>query len=95
MTTSYSWNLVPDNTPPVLSAVQVLDGFTLRVIYSKAVVVAQATVPANYGFDNGLVAQSVVSENSFSYLVTTSQQTPATSYLLTVSNVQDLFGNTI
>jgi hypothetical protein len=93
--TSYSWNTVGDIVAPTIANVQVIDAFRIRVIYSEAVQPTEALVPGNYVFDNGLVAQSVSIESSNQFVVTTTQQTSGTTYLLTVSNVKDTNGNTI
>lgn len=92
--TSYSWVAVNDPFPPTIF-VQTLDATTLRVIYSKGVVQSEATDIANYAFTGGLQALAIVSESPAYYLVTTSPQSPATSYTLTVSGVHDLDGNLI
>lgn len=81
--------------PPTVVGVNVIDAFTIRVIYSEPVEESGALVSTNYTFDNGLTASAVAKESDNTYMVTTSQQTSGISYTLTVSNVQDLFGNTI
>lgn len=93
--TSYTWDTQSDLTGPVISLVEVIDAFTIRVIYNEPVVIAEATNALNYTFTGGLVAQSVVSETAASYVVTTSEQTPATSYTVTVNNIHDLIGNLV
>lgn len=91
---SYTWNSSSD-VPPFILNVEVLDAFTLRVIYNEAVVTAEATNVTNYSFTSGLAALQIISESSSVYVVTTSQQTAGQSYTLTVSNVHDLNGNVI
>jgi len=91
--TSYSWVTNEDIVSPTISSIVVVDAFTLRVIYSEAVVSQEAVNPTNYSFNGGLTVQSITEETAASYLVKTSQQTPAFSYTLTVNNVHDLFGN--
>lgn len=93
--TSYTWNAVADITPPYIAQVIVLDAYTLRVIYSEPVVQAEAIITANYVIDNGLSVLGVVAENDISYIATTTQQTPAQTYTLTVSNLHDLNGISI
>lgn len=93
--TSYSWTTVGDIVAPAISRVDVIDAFTLRVIYTEAVEAAGALDPANYAFTGGLTAQSVTQETDATYIVTTSQQTAGVSYTLTVSNVTDTSGNPI
>lgn len=92
--TSYSWSASPDATPPTF-VVQVVDGFTIRVIYSEAVVLSQALDLDNYSFDLGLTATAIRQISETVFEVTTSQQTPSVLYTLTVSGVSDLNGNTL
>lgn len=79
---------------PVIALASSVDGHTLRVVYSEAVVEADALDTANYSIP-GLTVVSIVKETDSVYLVTTSLQTPGAAYTLTVSNVRDLASNII
>lgn len=93
--TSYSWSLTGDVVAPVVYSASSQNGTTVIVIFSEPVVSSEALVAENYTFDGGLTSVSVGQVSETAYQVTTTAQTPGTSYTVTVSNVHDLNGNLI
>jgi hypothetical protein len=71
-----------------------LDGHTLKVIFSEAVVEADALDTANYSIP-GLTVLGAAYETDNTYILTTSLQSPNTSYTVTVTNVRDLKDNPV
>ena len=92
-----TWNLVPDTTPPVLYFARPIDATTVDVTFSEPVVVSEATTPANYGITGGagLTVTTVTQISGTVFRLTTSPQVVGQSYLVTASNIHDLFGNLI
>lgn len=82
---------------PYLVVAGAEDGFSVKVIFSEPVVVAEALIPANYVITGGagLTVFEVTQENAQIFELRTSLQVVGQSYLLTVSNVHDLQGNLI
>lgn len=91
----YSATFTGVGIPPIIAQASAIDAFRVRVIYSEPVVVSEATNPANYSVSPTLSVFSVTSDSSSNFIVTTSQQTPGTSYTLTASNIHDEKGNLI
>lgn len=92
-----TWNLVPDTTPPVLYFARPVDATTVDITFSEPVVVAEATNPANYGITGGagLTVSAAAQISATVFRLTTSPQVVGQSYLVTASNIHDLFGNLI
>lgn len=67
----------------------------LTVSFSEAVDPASATNKANYSISPSLTIAAAVLRNRTNVVLTTSQQTAGTAYMVTVSGVKDLVGNTI
>jgi hypothetical protein len=66
------------------------------VVFSEAVSPATATVAGNYSLSpSGRVLSAVMGGAPNEVVLTTSPLTPGTAYSLTVSNVMDLYNNTI
>lgn len=94
MPATYVWTAMADAVAPTITA-QSLDAYHVRVIFSEEVVAAEALVASNYTFTGGLSSISVVKESPSVYIVTTSAQSPTSSYTVTASNIHDLAGNLI
>ncbi len=82
---------------PVIQLAFAEDGITVRCIFNVPVVMSEAAIVANYVItgSGGLSVLAVTVETANSVLLTTSIQTPSASYLLTVSNIHDIYGNPI
>jgi hypothetical protein len=80
---------------PTALLAQSIDVRHVRVIYSEAVQDAGALLASNYSISPALTVVGVTKESSTSFVLTTSTQTPSTTYTITVSNVMDLVGNTV
>lgn len=91
----YTQNFTGATTPTTIQAVNVIDGRTIVVIYSKPVIVSGAILPANYAINNGLSVLSVTEIDAQTYQIGTSVQTSGTAYTLTASNIFDIFFNPI
>jgi hypothetical protein len=85
-----------DKTPPTLVDVQGSPN-QVTVTFSEPVDPATAGLPSNYALDGGVNVLSVatVPANPAQVTLVTSSQTRGAVYTLTVSRVQDLFGNPI
>lgn len=88
---------LPDTTKPAIYSIQSVNLTTIQVVFTEDVVFAEAMNPSNYVLTGGLATQSVinVAGSQRVFRLTTSTQTAAASYTLTVSNVHDLAGNLI
>ncbi len=64
----------------------------LRVTFSEPVQAASAENAANYVLDSGTVQSAVLAVDGVSVTLTTSQLVIAQSYLLTINNIQTVFG---
>ena len=91
-----------DNIPPALASVSGSIEFTsLTVSFSEPVDPATGTNKANYSLSGGLTISAAKlfaptgSDGDNKVVLTTSKQTPSTALTVTVSNVKDLYGNTI
>lgn len=88
--------VVRDNTPPALARVQ---GGPNQVViqFSEPVESTSATSAANYSLSGGVSVLSVrsISTDSTTVTLETGKQTLGTRYQVSVSQVRDLFGNTI
>ncbi len=89
---SYSWIVSPDIVAPTLIMAVSVEARKVRVMWSEPVVESQATIAANYVIPGLTVVSSEV-ETSSIYMLTVSPQTPSTSYTVTASNIEDLYGN--
>ncbi|MBM3834091.1 MAG: hypothetical protein FJ403_12640, partial [Verrucomicrobia bacterium] len=90
-------NVASDRVPPTIASAQ--RGFTANtkvfVVFSEPVSAATANVAANYKINNGVnVSAAALAANSRTVELTTSAITGASNQL-TVSGVQDAFGNAI
>lgn len=79
---------------PYIALAASLGGHSLKVIYSEPVVAADALDIANYSIP-GLTVLGAAYETDSVYILTTSLQTPGTSYTVTVTNVRDLKNNPV
>ena len=81
--------------PPVALLAQVLDSRRVRVIFSEPVLADEATDASNYSIDPPLTVSAVTQETTRNYVLTTSPQTPAVLYTITVVNVRDNSDNPV
>lgn len=95
---SAALTVIPDTTRPTLLAADrdFLSLTEAKVVFSKAVSAATATVASNYGINNGVaVSKAVMGATPDTVVLTTSAITFGPSYTLTVSGVSDQLGNVI
>ena len=84
-----------DLKPPTIRSVVGNDTFDmLTVEFSEAVFTTSSSEPLNYTLSGGLTVSAVTVVNSNVVRLTTSAQTPATSYTLTIENIMDTAFNT-
>lgn len=89
---------IPDKDPPTLVSAQKSFASDTKVVvtFSEAVAAASANTAANYKIDNGItVSAAAVASNPHTVELTTSAVPKGSQNHLTVSGVQDLFGNAI
>lgn len=91
----FTYNFTATGIAPFITIATSLDAFRVQVNYSEPVVVADALVVGNYSITPSITIFSVVQNSPISYTLTTSQQTPGTSYTITVTNVRDLQNNPV
>src|SRR6266404_3798797 len=91
--------IVPTNKPTLLSALRdYTDTTNVTVTFSELVTVSTATNIANYGINNGVSVNGATAATNTNYVTTVVlTATPITTApsILTVSGIQDRFGNTI
>jgi len=82
---------------PFVALASASDALHAKVIFSEAVLEAEALISANYLITGGagLTVYGVVKETDQVYVLTTSLQVSGQSYTVTVSNIHDLYGNLI
>jgi hypothetical protein len=92
----HEYNFAGDLTPPELINVSVINFNTIDINFSEAVEPSSAMNISNYTLNNGAsVNVAVLSFDGTSVILTTSNLSVGTSYLLTVDDVTDLSGNVI
>ena len=82
-----SFTAVADS--PYVAMAQALDARTVRVIYSEPVESSGALTITNYSISPLLRVLAARKETDATYILTVDPQTPGTSYLLTIVNVED------
>ncbi|RWU08318.1 lamin tail domain-containing protein [Pedobacter chitinilyticus] len=90
-------DLIPDVTPPKVTAVKSLDAKTLEVTFDEPLNMVSAQTIANYSLSNGRgnpISATMGSANNIVNLIYTNNFTSG-PYTLTVSNVADTKGNAI
>jgi hypothetical protein len=90
----FTFNYTSVGVAPYIAMATPLDGHTLKVIYSEAVVSSDALDITNYSCP-GLTISAAVYETDSVYILTTSTQDPGASYTITVTNVRDLKNNPV
>lgn len=95
MPQDFQWNVVGDLVPPTVIGIEVVDGVTLILSYSEAVVASEAVDISNYDFSPALELVNVEQVSASQYRLHTALQVPGTNYTLTVTGVHDLNGNLI
>lgn len=93
----YSQAFTGNGVVPIVSQIITLnDARRFDVSFSEAVVESEALVTTNYVISPTLTVSNVTKVSDNRYTITTLEaQTPAQSYLVTVSNIHDLAGNSI
>lgn len=82
--------LTPDVTVPKITSASGSDTFTsVTVNFSEAVTSSTADKPGNYTLSGGLTVSAATVVSPTRVVLTTSMQTPGTSYTLTINGVQD------
>jgi hypothetical protein len=88
--------LTVDVQAPTIADVIIGTGLnTLTVVYAEPVTPGPATNTANYSLDGGLTISGATAVSSNKVRLTTSIQAIGAKYTLSVSNITDLYGNTI
>jgi hypothetical protein len=85
----------PDVDPPLLVQATASSLTTVTVQFNEALDQTTAETVANYSISGGLTVNAAVLSSSTVVTLTTSEQTAAQSYTITVNNVADLAGNAI
>jgi hypothetical protein len=80
-------------SPVTVQIVKSIDQRTLEIVFSEAVLEADAIIPANYSITPTLTVQKAERITDFHYRLTTSSQTFNTTYAVTISNIRDIHGN--
>lgn len=82
-----------DVTPPTIANVTGTDTFdTVTVDFSEAVTAASAGSAANYSLDGGLTVTAATIVSPTQVKLTTSRQTPGSTYTLTIKDIVDTAG---
>lgn len=95
--TTYTWNIVPETTPPALAIARSVDARMVEVVFTENVVESEAMNPLNYLITGagGLAVNGVVKVSGSIYRLVTARQTVGASYSVQASNIHDLAGNLI
>jgi hypothetical protein len=93
---SAQYLLEGDTTPPELLSANINSQTELKLFFSEPLEMQSALNPENYSIDNGIsVLSAVLNSNNKDVTLTTSAHNYNQQYTVTVSNVTDLFGNTM
>jgi hypothetical protein len=93
---SAQYLLEGDSTPPELLSANINSHTELKLSFSEPLEMQSAQNAGNYNIDNGIsVSSAVLSGNNKDVTLTTSAHNYNQQYTVTVTNVTDLFGNTI
>ena len=85
-----------DVTPPEIISASLLDSSKLEILFSESIESSSALNLSNYSINNGInVITGLLSTNQNKVTLNTTSHTPNQLYTITVSNVQDLAGNTL
>jgi hypothetical protein len=87
--------IAPDNTPPVLNSLRILDSTTFRLIFSEAITGPTATQESNYSINPNPGIQLISSVEDTVNLFLSQELQSEQSYEVTITGLQDVFGNTI
>lgn len=89
-----SWHYSP--VPLILSGAVILDSATVELTFSDQLDSNSAIDISNYSIDNNITVKSaVLSSNLTKVTLKTSAHIPGKTYIVTVQNVKDIFGNPI
>ncbi len=77
-------------TPPEVQIARSVDARTFEVVFTRAVVQADAETAANYSISPTLTVISASKVTDFTYRITTSRQTQDQQYDVTISNIGGL-----
>jgi hypothetical protein len=75
---------------PGISSASPMDARTLQIVFNEPVLVGDATNPASYTITPTLQVLGATFQTSTSYVLTTSRQTPGTTYTI-VSTVRSIY----
>lgn len=87
--------IIPDNEPPVLNSLRILDETTLQLIFSETISGETATDQDNYGLAPNPGIQLISSVQDTVTLFLSNELQSEQTYQVMVSGLQDVFGNTI
>ncbi|RUS45230.1 Ig-like domain-containing protein [Cohnella sp. AR92] len=89
-----SFRAINDHDKPYIVNVNVLGNSTVELQFNEKINADQAKKTSNYSVNNGLrVTNAVLNDNGDTVILTTSKQTDAVLYTLTVQGISDLAGN--
>lgn len=93
----FVWAFGGAGSVPTLVFARAIDARLLEIIFSEAVVVAEALNAANYLITGGggLTVSTPTQVTDTTFRLVTTQQTPGQLYTVQASNIHDLFGNLI
>lgn len=90
-------DIVPDVTKPVVKYLVPINSTTLEIHFSKAIDEVTAEIPTNYFVNNGIGAPSIAerldNKPYIARLIFSQEFVPQSVYNISISNVQDVFGN--
>lgn len=85
----------PDETPPSLNTLRIIDNTTLQLIFSEPITGATATDQDNYQIAPTRGIQLISAIQDTVTLLLSQQLQSEQPYTLTIRNLQDVFGNTM
>lgn len=92
-------NILVDNTAPTITSISAPANNQITVLFSEPIAAVAATTLGNYTLNNGLgnpITATINPNNANEVLLTfASTFTPATTYTVTINNIEDFNNNTI
>jgi hypothetical protein len=92
-------DIIPDTEKPTIKHIVPINSTTLDVHFSKAIDKTTSETTTNYFVNTGIgapvIAERIESKPYIARLIFTSEFVPKTVYNISISNVQDVFGNTM
>jgi hypothetical protein len=87
--------ILPDRTPPKLTGMHIIDNTTIQLLFSEPIQGKTATNSSNYSIKPAKKIHLIAAIQDTVTLYLSDQLESGQGYIVTIHNLQDIFGNTI